>query len=89
MWLRRKQSEQISLEDLIGRETEFNSCLPSPYEEYESKLLCDAIFQAINSLSKKHRQVITLHYLNGMSYEEIAERLDISESTVRGRLWRF
>ena len=39
-------------------------------------------------LSKKLRVVIVLHELEGLSYEEIAEILDISVGTVKSRISR-
>ena len=42
--------------------------------------------QALDSLSEKHREVVTLFDIQGMSYAEIAAILHISEGTLRSRL---
>ena len=47
-----------------------------------------ALQAALSLLSKKLRVVIVLHELEGLSYEEIAEILDISAGTVKSRISR-
>ena len=44
--------------------------------------------QAIQSLSKDHREVLLLHHLHGFSYDEISKQLDIPTGTVMSRLSR-
>ena len=43
---------------------------------------------AVSQLSEKNRSVTSLHYFEGKSYEEIAAVLDVSLSTIEGRLYR-
>lgn len=43
---------------------------------------------AIAQLKETHRQILWMRVTKGMSYAEIAERLEISEGTVRSRLAR-
>ena len=43
---------------------------------------------AVGQLSEKNRSVTSLHYFEGKSYEEIAAVLDVSLSTIEGRLYR-
>lgn len=54
---------------------------PSP----DAPLDVDRILQA---LSEEHRQIIVLREIQGMSYEEISEALDIPKGTVESRLFR-
>lgn len=42
--------------------------------------------EAVNQLSKKHRDVVIMHDINGLSHAEISVILDISEGTLRSRL---
>jgi RNA polymerase sigma-70 factor (ECF subfamily) len=41
---------------------------------------------ALQGLSEKHREVITLHYVDGLKYREIAERIGKPIGTVMSRL---
>ncbi len=43
--------------------------------------------RALFSLSKEDREIITLKYLDGLSYDEIAEYLEIPRGTVMSRLF--
>ena len=43
---------------------------------------------AINSLSDDHRMVVILRDMHGLSYDEIAEALEVSIGTVKSRLSR-
>lgn len=60
---------------------------PGPPEELETRELKEAISAAITELGPKHRQVVTLSSLEGMSYQEIAEVVGISRGTVMSRLY--
>lgn len=53
----------------------------------EGRPLDDEIHGALQQLSPKLRVVISLRYLDGLSYEEIAEVLDLSLGTVKSRLF--
>jgi len=43
--------------------------------------------KAIDGLSKKHREIIILREVEGLSYEELAQVLRISKGTVMSRLF--
>jgi RNA polymerase sigma-70 factor (ECF subfamily) len=45
-----------------------------------------ALLQAIDALPARHRTVIVLHYLEGLSLKEIAYVMDVPEGTVKSRL---
>ncbi|MBI1910928.1 MAG: sigma-70 family RNA polymerase sigma factor [Deltaproteobacteria bacterium] len=64
------------------------SSAPWPDKSLESKELNSAIFKAIAGLSEKLKTVILLKDIEGLSYEEIAEALDISMGTVKSRISR-
>lgn len=66
----------------------FPSQMPSPESAYAIKQSMHALQAALNNLSKKLRVVIVLNELEGLSYEEIAEILDVSVGTVKSRISR-
>ncbi len=61
---------------------------PSPEKLYESKQIGLALLKSIGQLPLKLRTVIILKEIEGLSYEEIAEVLDISVGTVKSRISR-
>jgi len=65
-------------------------CLPNPTpdEVCQKKELQSLVMKAIETLSEKNRLVVTLFYLNGQSYKEIANFWDITEAAVQSRLQR-
>ncbi len=46
-----------------------------------------ALEKALSSLSDEFREIVTLKYLDGLSYDEIAEHLQIPRGTVMSRLF--
>jgi RNA polymerase sigma-70 factor (ECF subfamily) len=46
-----------------------------------------ALEKALLELSPEDRELITLRHLDGLSYEELAERLEIPQGTVMSRLY--
>lgn len=44
--------------------------------------------EALNQLSNKQKEVLYLHYYNGMSYGEIEEILSINRQSVRNHMYR-
>ncbi len=61
---------------------------PSPEKLYETKQLGLALYKSLAKLSRKLRAVIILKEVEGLSYEEIAEVLDVSTGTVKSRISR-
>ena len=51
-----------------------------------SKLEYDRLLRAMDALDTKHRSVLVLRYFNDLSYQEIAEALEIPLGTVKSRL---
>lgn len=58
----------------------------SPDKEFGRRELRGQIGKAVDGLSEKHKQVILLREIEGLSYKDIAETLDISVGTVMSRL---
>ena len=61
---------------------------PSAEKLYESKQLGVALSKSLGKLSLKLRTVIILKEIEGLSYEEIADILEISIGTVKSRISR-
>ena len=57
-----------------------------PQIQAEQAELRHWVTKAVNSLSPKHRIVVILHELEGLTHAEIASILNCSEGTVRSRL---
>jgi predicted DNA-binding protein YlxM (UPF0122 family) len=60
--------------------------VPPPDEELERKELRRIVLNAIASLPEKAGEVVTMYYIDGLSYSEIASFLSVPTSTVKGRL---
>lgn len=59
-----------------------------PEQEYERQVLREDIASALTNLSDEHREILVLREINGLSYQEISEALDISCGTVKSRICR-
>lgn len=57
-----------------------------PETEFDRKELREKMLEALESLSEKHRTILNLREVQGLSYEEMAEVLDIAKGTVMSRL---
>ena len=58
------------------------------FAKLQAEDLADLLLRALLSLSEKNQDVIVLHYLQGYSVEEIAERLNLKVEAVKTRLYR-
>ena len=61
---------------------------PTPQEQAEAQSLREAVRWGLGELSREHRQVLDLREYQELSYEEIAQRLDVDLGTVKSRLSR-
>jgi len=61
---------------------------PSPQQQAEGAELRQALAKGLAHLSPEHRQVLLLRELQGLSYDEIAESLDLDLGTVKSRIAR-
>ena len=59
----------------------------SPGKELERSRLKDRIFDAMETLTPEHRQIILLCEVEGYSYKEISDVMGIPEGTVMSRLF--
>jgi RNA polymerase sigma-70 factor (ECF subfamily) len=59
----------------------------NPDKVYGRKELREKMLEALETLSEKHRTILILREVEGLSYEEMAEVLNISKGTVMSRLF--
>jgi RNA polymerase sigma-70 factor (ECF subfamily) len=57
----------------------------APHEQVERELMAEAVRGAVMQLPRAHRAVIVLAVYEGMSYEAVADALDIPIGTVASR----
>lgn len=61
---------------------------PSPQEGAERRELRAQIEEGLRALSPEHRQVLVLREMHQLSYDEIADTLDLDVGTVKSRISR-
>ncbi|MFQ6039406.1 MAG: sigma-70 family RNA polymerase sigma factor, partial [Candidatus Poribacteria bacterium] len=62
--------------------------IPTPEEEYEQRELSGQLMEAVNTLSERNQLLLTLFYLDGLSYKEIGDFLEVPLNTVKVTLRR-
>jgi len=90
-WKRRHRISTISVDDdHNGQGVAYciRDTAPSPEQALESREQELAIQGALNRLSSDHRSIVVLRDIEGFSYIEIADILNISVGTVKSRLAR-
>lgn len=87
---------KVEYDDGIGRDADEveggEHVLPStlglnPDKVYGRKELREKMLEALETLSEKHRTILILREVEGLSYEEMADVLNISKGTVMSRLY--
>ena len=82
-------STEFSSEDAEGfEEAELLRETATPEAELQSKQIAQAVNQAVDALPEDLRTAMTLREIEGLSYEEIAQRMDCPIGTVRSRIFR-
>jgi len=59
----------------------------NPAQAAHRKELVEHMDHALSTLSDEHREILMMREVDGMSYEELAELLDIPKGTVMSRLF--
>ncbi|MHC5039761.1 MAG: sigma-70 family RNA polymerase sigma factor [Planctomycetota bacterium] len=61
---------------------------PEPFTEAEKRELTDSIERSLGELPQETRIPVVLHYMEGMTYTEVGEAMDIPEGTAKSRVNR-
>lgn len=90
---RQKRRQDISLP--LAADSEEEDRLPDvpddrfrPDTRLEQQELRRAVNEGLQQLSDEHRQVLVMREVNGLSYQEIADILDLEAGTVKSRIAR-
>lgn len=84
-YITRQRRRKIPLGDVIDRLMSPAAQWPDHAAEHHE--MEDELQRAIRDLGMNQRVVVVMHYLNGLSLEEIAEALDCPIGTVKSRLY--
>jgi RNA polymerase sigma-70 factor (ECF subfamily) len=87
MLFRRKAGRRRKLHNAF-RERTLPVEQPSPLHFLLNQERHQVVRNAMNGLGEVDRQMVMLKYVQGLSYNEIAERLGVSASSVQSRLHR-
>jgi len=92
-FIRKKRMEVVSLDDDQNNESQnisntVSSNLPDPEEQFIKKQRAILMREMIDQLNPKYRVLIQLRFFEELSYEEIAQRLDLPLGTVKAQLFR-
>jgi len=80
---RRKRPEVTPFDDLAVMQASKEDGPEAALEKSERR---SQVQNAIDSLSPLHRDVVALHELQGLTYQEVAEALNVPVGTVKSRL---
>ena len=90
-WLRRKPITMQSLDAMPKSELEqlyYTQYLEEEQAQASTDTLREVVERLLQKLPEAERSVMVLHYFNGLTCEEVGERLDVSLNTVKSRLYR-
>ncbi len=90
-WLRKNQRHTEPLEDTDISEVEteaYSRYVATERAKTFDEARRDLVEKLLARLKEGNRTVITLHYLEGMTYAEISNFLGVSENTIKSRLRR-
>ena len=87
---KRRPTVSLSVENDEGEDMEFEIAdeSQSPETLLEQKLTREAVRRGLDSLPPEQRQILLLREIQGLSYEEIAQVLELETGTVKSRIFR-
>jgi len=77
-----------ALAEAVGEESHLVEGPPRPARLIEREERRQQVQAALRRLSGTSRQVVTLYYMDGLSYADVSEMLGVSRTVVQGRLQR-
>jgi RNA polymerase sigma-70 factor (ECF subfamily) len=86
----RHPSSSLTVEDDEGESLQLDIAdeSQSPEALLERKLTREAVRRGLASLPDEQRQILLLREIQGLSYDEIAEAMDLEPGTVKSRIFR-
>lgn len=90
-WRRWRRHAPFSLDERVNRESSLPEIVdpgPTPESALAQAEIEGVVQRALERLAVEHRIVIVLRDIEGLSYDEISEMLNLSLGTVKSRLWR-
>ena len=86
----RKATVSLSVENDDGEDVELDIAdeASSPQALLDRSLTRDAVRRGLQALPPDHREILLLREIQGLSYEEIADTLDLEVGTVKSRIFR-
>lgn len=86
----RRPTVSLSMEDEDGEDTELDIAdeSQSPEVLLERSLTRESVRRGLDSLPPDYRQILLLREIQGLSYEEISQTLDLEVGTVKSRIFR-
>ena len=93
-WFRRKRDQSISLDQPLSEDGSLTleNVMPcageNPVEAVVTQEFVDRVSDCMHGLNDKHKEVLILRNLKNLTYDEIAQKLEISVGTVKSRIAR-
>jgi len=90
-WIWRHHREQISIDaeqDSRGPLLDLKDAEATPFEQCAAREVQATVRQALGEVPSLFRSAVILRDLEGLSYEEVAEVLEVSVGTVKSRILR-
>lgn len=86
--MHRRPKETAPLDAIIDLRVDAEDAEANPGLSYEQQELNSSINQALQALPETYRLPLVMKYLEGMSYQQISEQLELPISTIETRLFR-
>ena len=93
-WFRRKRDQSISLDQPLSEDGSLTleNVMPcageNPVEAVVTQEFVDRVSDCMHGLNDKHKEVLILRNVKNLTYDEIAQQLEISVGTVKSRIAR-
>lgn len=84
----RDKSRRGGILERLGKQTEVLQKQHKAIDDVLARELSEEMAKALDQLSLDHKTILTLRYFNDLSYQEIADTLQIKLGTVMSRLSR-